>query len=177
MPAGQVKCLVIDEAHKAQGNHAYCQVVKELAKHSTNFRVLALSATPGGDIKVHVTVSTLLYATTVDALCDSSHECTSGFIDIHFLFQAVQNVISNLLISHVELRSEDSIDIQPYTHERKVQKVVVPLGQELTDIKTKYLQVRLSFGHPILLVYFYRVTVKSNFTIQTKITYSHNYDL
>ena len=66
LPAGQVKCLVIDEAHKAQGNHAYCQVVKELAKHSTNFRVLALSATPGGDIKV--TVSTLLYATTMNTV-------------------------------------------------------------------------------------------------------------
>lgn len=25
-PARQVKCVVIDEAHKALGNHAYCQV-------------------------------------------------------------------------------------------------------------------------------------------------------
>jgi len=25
-PAVAVKCLVIDEAHKALGNHAYCQV-------------------------------------------------------------------------------------------------------------------------------------------------------
>ena len=57
------------------------------------------------------------------------------------LLQAVQNVISNLLISHVELRSEDSIDIQPFSHDRTVQKVVVPLGQELTDVKNKYLEV------------------------------------
>lgn len=27
-PAEQVKCVVIDEAHKALGNHAYCQVIK-----------------------------------------------------------------------------------------------------------------------------------------------------
>lgn len=26
-PAAEIKCLVIDEAHKALGNHAYCQVV------------------------------------------------------------------------------------------------------------------------------------------------------
>lgn len=26
-PAVEIKCLVIDEAHKALGNHAYCQVV------------------------------------------------------------------------------------------------------------------------------------------------------
>ena len=25
-PAVEVKCLVVDEAHKALGNHAYCQV-------------------------------------------------------------------------------------------------------------------------------------------------------
>jgi Fanconi anemia group M protein len=26
-PALQVKCVVVDEAHKALGNHAYCQVI------------------------------------------------------------------------------------------------------------------------------------------------------
>lgn len=26
-PAAEVKCLVIDEAHKALGNYAYCQVI------------------------------------------------------------------------------------------------------------------------------------------------------
>lgn len=25
-PAESIKCLVVDEAHKATGNHAYCQV-------------------------------------------------------------------------------------------------------------------------------------------------------
>lgn len=25
-PADQIKCLVLDEAHRALGNHAYCQV-------------------------------------------------------------------------------------------------------------------------------------------------------
>jgi len=31
-PAEAIKCLVIDEAHKALGNHSYCQVVRELVK-------------------------------------------------------------------------------------------------------------------------------------------------
>ncbi|PIK51698.1 putative Fanconi anemia group M protein [Apostichopus japonicus] len=51
-PAEDIKCLVVDEAHKALGNHAYCEVVRELAKYTPNFRVLALSATPGGDLKM-----------------------------------------------------------------------------------------------------------------------------
>ena len=55
--------------------------------------------------------------------------------------KAVQQVISNLLISHVELRSEDSPDIQPYTHERKVEKFVVPLGEDILRVKNAYLKV------------------------------------
>lgn len=27
VPAAHVKCLVVDEAHKALGNYAYCQVI------------------------------------------------------------------------------------------------------------------------------------------------------
>lgn len=45
--AADVKCLVLDEAHKSLGNHAYVQVVKELCSHGAVFRILALSATPG----------------------------------------------------------------------------------------------------------------------------------
>ena len=58
------------------------------------------------------------------------------------LLQSVQKVLSNLLIAHVELRSEESIDIQPYTHERKVEKIVVPMSEELKDAQEKLLQVR-----------------------------------
>ena len=55
--------------------------------------------------------------------------------------QAVQQVISNLLISHIELRSEDSPDIQPYTHDRKVEKYVIPLGEDIARVKNAYLKV------------------------------------
>ena len=43
--------LVVDEAHKATGNYAYVQVVKFLRKHNSSFRVLALTATPGGNVE------------------------------------------------------------------------------------------------------------------------------
>ncbi|RUS84788.1 hypothetical protein EGW08_007472, partial [Elysia chlorotica] len=55
--------------------------------------------------------------------------------------KAVQTVMNNLLVSHIELRTEESIDIKPYTHERKVEKVVVPLGEELSSIKEQYIQI------------------------------------
>ncbi|KAM7403196.1 hypothetical protein PAMA_003900 [Pampus argenteus] len=104
-PAQQVKCVVIDEAHKALGNHAYCQVIKQLGSQTLQFRILALSATPGGDAK------------------------------------SVQSVISNLLISHIELRSEESADIQAHSHQRSVEKLVVPLGEALAAQQARYLQV------------------------------------
>ncbi|KAK3583331.1 hypothetical protein CHS0354_038942 [Potamilus streckersoni] len=104
-PAEKVKCLVVDEAHKALGNHAYCQVVRELVKYTQDFRVLALSATPGSDIKT------------------------------------VQQVINNLLISQIELRTEDSPDIRQYCHERKVEKIVIPLGDELSSVKATYIKI------------------------------------
>jgi ERCC4-related helicase len=47
----QIVCLVVDEAHKATANYAYTSAVKLIGEVSTHFRVLALSATPGSDIK------------------------------------------------------------------------------------------------------------------------------
>ncbi|KAI9597587.1 hypothetical protein BDF19DRAFT_433851 [Syncephalis fuscata] len=46
-PREQVSCLVIDEAHKATGNFAYCEIARELRPFQV--RLLALTATPGGD--------------------------------------------------------------------------------------------------------------------------------
>ncbi|NXC43455.1 FANCM protein, partial [Penelope pileata] len=109
-PAVEIKCLVVDEAHKALGNHAYCQVVKELSRYTNQFRILALSATPGSDTK------------------------------------AVQQVVSNLLIAQIELCAEDSPEIQPYSHERQVEKIVVPLGEELVEIQSAYIQVLEAFA-------------------------------
>ncbi|XP_071665942.1 Fanconi anemia group M protein isoform X1 [Patagioenas fasciata] len=115
-PAVEIKCLVIDEAHKALGNHAYCQVVRELIKYTNQFRVLALSATPGSDTK------------------------------------AVQQVISNLLIAQIEVCTEDSPEIQPYSHERLVEKIVVPLGEELTEIQNAYIRVLETFAGRLIKI-------------------------
>ena len=51
--------------------------------------------------------------------------------------------MANLLIAHIELRTEESMDIKQYSHERKVDKIVVPLGDELGAVKKKYIQVNI----------------------------------
>uniref|UniRef100_A0A6G1SEE5 Fanconi anemia group M protein n=1 Tax=Aceria tosichella TaxID=561515 RepID=A0A6G1SEE5_9ACAR len=52
LPADSVRCIVIDEAHKAQGNYSYVNIVRKLQEENRDgFRILALSATPGSDIQ------------------------------------------------------------------------------------------------------------------------------
>ena len=51
----QIKCVVIDEAHKALGDYAFCKVIQSINETNQNFRVIALTATPGSDIKVFLT--------------------------------------------------------------------------------------------------------------------------
>ncbi|KAI9914226.1 hypothetical protein PsorP6_005502 [Peronosclerospora sorghi] len=45
-------CIVVDEAHRATGNYAYCCVVQGIETKTRFFRVLALSATPGANFDV-----------------------------------------------------------------------------------------------------------------------------
>ncbi|XP_031357323.1 uncharacterized protein LOC116181175 isoform X2 [Photinus pyralis] len=101
----RVKCLVVDEAHKAKGNHAYCEVIRKLTAQNRHFRVLALSATPGNSLK------------------------------------DVAEVINNLLIAHLEIRTDDSPDVLPYVFERSLETVVVPLGDMLQTVRDNYLHV------------------------------------
>ena len=50
-PIKTLRCLVFDEAHRAQGGHAYCEIMRYVQPQNNHFRVLALSATPGNDMK------------------------------------------------------------------------------------------------------------------------------
>ncbi|KAI9482510.1 P-loop containing nucleoside triphosphate hydrolase protein, partial [Zychaea mexicana] len=90
-PAEKVVCLVVDEAHKAQGNYAYTEVIKLIAQRQAQFRVLALTATPGTNIA------------------------------------NVQSVVDNLRITAIQIRTEESMDIQEHTHGKNIQTVVVKL--------------------------------------------------
>ena len=56
--------------------------------------------------------------------------------------QAVQQVVANLQIGQIELRSEDSFDIQQYVHQKKVELMVVPLDGEILEVKTAFLRVQ-----------------------------------
>lgn len=50
LEGARIVCVVIDEAHKATGGYAYTTFIEELSAIKEDFRVTALSATPGTDI-------------------------------------------------------------------------------------------------------------------------------
>lgn len=58
-----------------------------------------------------------------------------------FIFLCVKQVVENLLISHIELRTEDSSDVVPYTFRKNMETIVVPIGGKLTEIRDRYIQV------------------------------------
>ena len=55
--------------------------------------------------------------------------------------KAIQQVIVNLRISKLEVRNEESSDIVPYVHARTIDKVVVPLGPEITQVRDTFLNI------------------------------------
>ncbi|GLV39645.1 Fanconi anemia group M helicase [Carabus blaptoides fortunei] len=112
--APQIRCIVVDEAHKALGKHAYCEAIKKIVNLNTNFRVLALSATPGSN------------------------------------FNAVRDVITNLLISHIEVRTNESLDVVPYIFQRKLDTVVIPITGKLLEVKNEYIKILDTYTRPLM---------------------------
>uniref|UniRef100_A0A182MZK6 Fanconi anemia group M protein n=1 Tax=Anopheles dirus TaxID=7168 RepID=A0A182MZK6_9DIPT len=104
-PTDQVRLVVIDEAHKAKGRYAYTELVRRIAESNSNFRVLALSATPGRTL------------------------------------EDVAEVVKNLLIAHIEVRWEHSIDVQQYTFRRDMRTIVIPLGETIQRIRARLLEL------------------------------------
>ncbi|XP_024524582.1 DEAD-box ATP-dependent RNA helicase FANCM-like isoform X2 [Selaginella moellendorffii] len=56
-PLQQLVCLVVDEAHRALGNYAYCVAVREIMAAKIVLRILALTATPGSK---HATIQSVV---------------------------------------------------------------------------------------------------------------------
>lgn len=97
--AYQIVLLIIDEAHRARGDHAYCKIVSDIAAVTKFFRVVGLSATPG-----------------------------SSFDDI-------QQIIYSLMISKIELRTDQ--DCSEYIHTKKITTEIVPDAEGVSELAAR----------------------------------------
>ena len=112
----KIVCLVFDEAHKATGQFAYTQIMKEMCEYTDSFRVLALSATPGSKKR------------------------------------DIQNVIDNLRITKIEVRSEDDSDVAEYINLKLVEVVKCKTGAQ--NAKNSLKDQLLDFAKPSLIELF-----------------------
>ncbi|ORY88188.1 hypothetical protein BCR35DRAFT_21752 [Leucosporidium creatinivorum] len=109
-----ISCLVVDEAHRASGDYAYCGVVRYMMSRNQHFRILALTATPGA----------------------------RG--------EAVQDVIDNLHIGNVQVRTDQSLDIRQYIHHKSYDLNVLPLGDVLSSIRDRWGRLMDVYIKPLL---------------------------
>ncbi|KAF2403985.1 P-loop containing nucleoside triphosphate hydrolase protein [Trichodelitschia bisporula] len=98
----KIVLVVVDEAHRGTGGYAYVKVIKFIRRFNESFRVLALTATPGGNV------------------------------------ETVQHVIDGLDISHIEIRTEQSLDIREYVHKRRIDKLSFENSDEMLEVMDLY---------------------------------------
>ncbi|KAG1690078.1 hypothetical protein DVH05_028413 [Phytophthora capsici] len=55
-------------------------------------------------------------------------------------FDVIQDVVTNLRISHIESRSADDPDVKKYTHARQEEVIVCRLGEQIMEIKAQFLK-------------------------------------
>ena len=89
LDVNQIKCVVIDEAHKALGDYAFCKVIEAIGETNKNFRVIALTATPGSDIKTVQGIIEKLQISHIELRSEDSADIVqynhSRQVDVHVL--------------------------------------------------------------------------------------------
>jgi ERCC4-related helicase len=126
-----VTCLVVDEAHRATGDYAYCGVVRFLMSRNQHFRVLALTATPGAK------------GEAVQQVIDNLHVSLYAPLRGSYADKRPQ-------IGKIEVRTDESFDIVPYVHKKSFDLTVVPLGATLTKIRDAWGGLMQNYMGPLL---------------------------
>lgn len=72
LPCFSCSCSIPDEAHRGTGDYAYAQVIRFMMSKNPHFRVLALSATPGGKPEVVQSVIDALHISRIEARDENS---------------------------------------------------------------------------------------------------------
>ncbi|GAA6016098.1 hypothetical protein JCM11491_000667 [Sporobolomyces phaffii] len=83
--------------------------------------------------------------------------------------EAVQEVIDNLHIGHIEVRADDSFDIRQYVHKKSFDLTILPLGPALSALRDKWAALMRPYIGPLLekrLIYQGDAVMLSPFVVQ-----------
>jgi len=130
-----VSCIVFDEAHRAVGEYAYCFIAKEYMQKAKYPRVLALTASPGGDIEKITEVCTNLGIESVELRSDVDPD--------------VKPYVKEVDIDWIKVSlPEEFKQVQKYLKEcynsklAKVQKYGYVRNQDVTQSKVQILKMQ-----------------------------------
>lgn len=119
----KICCIVIDEAHKATGNHAYCQVVNNL--HEAWKRASEKYYREGRGDVFSAGPLERCYRTREKAANRSMAGYGGGAFRLLALtatpgraFQDIQTIVTNLLAAKVLVRTDSDPDVRQYSHGR-----------------------------------------------------------
>ncbi|KAM7541093.1 hypothetical protein Aperf_G00000020085 [Anoplocephala perfoliata] len=152
-PANSISCIIIDEAHKASGNHAYCQVIRGITGEPYNhrqFRVVALSATPATDLMGAQAIIANLLISRLEVRTESSLD-----VRPYCHHRAIETIVVRL-------------DPQLSTFKRRLCDLASPPLQRLCERNALWTSNRAQQPDPEFFAAFTLVKARESFTKQNQ---------
>ena len=146
----KIVLLVIDEAHRATGNYAYCKIIQLIEEARTGFRILSLSATPVSKLENLQTVVNSLRVSNFEVRDEDDSEVKKYAYDKNIVevFVEKENNVTSMEV-HIFKMMEPVIDflkraglLSPSTHPKFMNQMTILNLQD--DVRTKAAQGKYS---------------------------------
>lgn len=129
----KVCLLVIDEAHRATGNYAYCKIIERIEEADVGFRILSLSATPVSKIENLQTIVESLRVSRFEVRDEEDEEVKKYTHDKDIVEIIVDKENSSQLMeAHIFKLMEHALAflkssnlISPMTHPKFINKMTI----------------------------------------------------
>lgn len=175
-----IACLVIDEAHRATGNHAYVGVINFISRFNQSFRVLALTATPSTTLEGVQAIITNLHISRAEIRTEDSPDISkyihkkditrlvSGFSDdqlsvLEPLSRALAPLIREVSAVNV-LHVSDPANLNQFAAVSAMKTISGRFSNN--PVKFKYLailKILASMGHAVSLLKYHGIRPFYNF--------------
>ena len=140
----RVCLLIIDEAHRATGNYAYCKIIQLLEAQNVGFRIVALSATPVSKIENLQTIVDNLRCCRFEVRDEDDEEVKRYTHDKNIVEVIVDKEnTSQLMETHIHKLMDQALLflksghlIAPQTHPKFVNKMTILNLQD--DFRAKF---------------------------------------
>ncbi|KAF9243791.1 P-loop containing nucleoside triphosphate hydrolase protein [Melanogaster broomeanus] len=131
--------MVIDEAHKGTGDYAYAQIIRFLMAKNPHFRVLALTATPGGTPEAIQAIVDSLHVSRIEirdegsidlreymhkkALKQHIIKMTEDIVHFQQLLKTVMESVLKPLVAQGVIEPLDVVKMHPYRATATIQRI------------------------------------------------------